>query len=195
MRTTKLFLSLLLLALPASGQAVSITISGPASGPFTSGVGTELVTTSQVVIAVGLDASTTLSGYDLSIAWDPVEVALASASNLLGDMSNFSDPTLEDDPTGSRIAKLSEFSVATAMLFELTFDVLGLTQDGSADVSVFFDPGPNGVALINGLTTVPLDNPDGAGIDLIPEPHTGVLLALGLLGLAVRQRGGKRAGA
>jgi hypothetical protein len=73
-------------------------------------------------------------------------------------------------------------------LFALTFTVLDVVIDGSADITIGFlnDEGFNGVTGI-GDSGEPFDvlpDPDRVSFSVIPEPRTLLLMLCGLLGLA-----------
>jgi hypothetical protein len=165
--------------------ALSLTLAGPTSGTLTSGVGVEAAApSSQLSFTVGLDAATTINGYDVTIAWDASELAFASATPAPG--LAFGPPPNPGQSAGTRVASLSLAGVNTALLFSVTFDVLAGPQDGLADFRVFVDALANGSGIAPG--SLSLANPTGAGIDVIPEPASGALLALGLAALAAARR-------
>lgn len=194
MRTFRLlipFVLALALLIPGAATAVSITIAGPTTGPLTSGTGSENPGgAAQITFTIGLDAQTAIQGYDLTLRWDPAELDLVAAQPLFSDTGSVvpfvSDPFgSTPDPAGLRIASFPQFaSSLTTGLFNVTFDILSRVDDGAPDVSVL-------VALANGPGISPpplaIDNPSGAGIDVVPEPTTALLLAAGLAGLALRR--------
>ncbi len=190
-RTPLLEIVFVIVLLAAPAAAVNITLSGPTSGPVASGVGSEdAAGASQVTFTVAFDTETAITGYDVSVAWDPTEVALVAAQQLFPDTGApgpFFVSPVGGDSAGSRVAAIAGFSpVPTMLLFGLTFDRLGASNaDGAADVRVFLDAPTNGPGLSPGGVT--LGNPLGAGIDLVavhaPEPSTVVLVAAGLAGL------------
>jgi hypothetical protein len=181
------FLVAPLVAAPAA--ALSLTLAGPTSGALSTGVGVEAAAPStQLGFTVGLDAATSINGYDVTIAWDPTELALASATPVAG--LAFGPAPNPGQSAGTRVASLSLPGVLTATLFSLSFDVLATTQDGLADVRVFVDAGANGSGIAPG--SLALANPTGAGIDVIPEPSSQALLGFGLVGLAAARRAVRR---
>ena len=161
-----------LLGLAGTARAVGIAVTPPTSGPG-----------SEITFTIALDASTPINGYDLTITWDSGELAFLSATELSG--LGFDSAPLGVTAAGERVATFELSAVAATALFSVTFDVLPVAlQDGFADFSVF-------VGLANGSGLIPgaIDNPAGVGYDVVPEPHTGSLLALGLIALARRRRG------
>lgn len=159
-----LLAALLCLASPA--RAASISLAPPTSGPG-----------SEITFTVTLDAPAAINGYDVTIAWDALELSFLSATDLSG--LGFDTAPLGTTPSGERVASLELTAVTTTALFSVSFDVLGAVADGADDFTVF-------VGLANGSGLVPgtIDNPGGAGFDVVPEPHSGELLALGLIALA-----------
>jgi hypothetical protein len=150
---------------------VGITLSGP-----TPGAG------SAISFVIALDAETSINGYDLTLAWDPSEVAFLSAVELSG--LGFDNAPAGLDPSGERVATFELLPVQALDLFSVSFDVLpGAQQDGAFDVAVFVGPA-NGSGLIPGA----IANPAGVGFDVVPEPGSGALLSLGLVGLARLRR-------
>ena len=89
------------------------------------------------------------------------------------------------------MASITLFPTSTDLLFTVVFDVLAPLGDGLADVWVFVDADLNGSGIAPG--SLSLANPSGAGIDIVPEPATGGLLAIGigLLAAARRARAGR----
>jgi hypothetical protein len=176
--------------LSASAEAVNITLTGPSVGPLTSGVGTEDVTSlTQITFEVGLSSQTQIQGYDISVAWDASELGLTSAQQLFPDTGAalpFTISPVGGSSSGTRAAVIGFSTLATTGLFRITFDVLGGANDGQPDVRFFVDALANGPGLSG--SGVSVDNPAGAGIDVVPEPGTGVLLAAGLLAIAARRR-------
>jgi hypothetical protein len=178
-----------LAAQPAS--ALSLTLAGPTSGALTTGVGMESAAPStQLSFTIGLDAASTINGYDVTIAWDASELAFASATPVTG--LAFGPAPNAGSSAGTRVAALSLAGVLTSTLFSVTFDVLGNSQDGVADFRVYVDALANGSGISPG--SLSLSNPSGAGIDVIPEPSSHALLALGLGVLAAARRARARVG-
>lgn len=174
-----------------SASALSLTLAGPTSGSLTSGIGAEVAApATQISFAIGLDAAPTINGYDVTIAWDAGELGFLSASPVAG--LAFSPAPNAGLSAGTRVASLSLSGVQTAALFSVSFDVLGNSEDGLADFRVFVDALANGSGIAPG--SLSLANPTGAGIDVIPEPGTHALLALGL-GLVAAARDSRRRGA
>jgi hypothetical protein len=166
--------TLALLSLAEPARAVGIALAPPTSGPG-----------SQITFTVALDAPASINGYDVTISWDALELSFLSAAELSG--LGFVSAPLGTTPAGERVASFELTAVTTTSLFSASFDVLpGALGDGADDFAVFVGPA-NGSGLIPGA----IDNPDGAGFDVVPEPNTGGLLALGLLALA-RLRGARR---
>lgn len=164
-------LTLLLLAEPA--RAVGIALAPPTFGPG-----------SQITFTVALDASTSINGYDVTVAWDAGELSFLSATELSGLGFDVAPPG--SIPAGERVATFELAAVSATDLFAVSFDILpGVLADGAYDFQVFVGPA-NGSGLIPGS----IDNPAGAGFDVVPEPGSGALLALGLLALAWRGKRG-----
>jgi hypothetical protein len=166
-------LAVLLLCLASPAWGAAIALAPPELGPA-----------SEISFTVALDAPTSINGYDVTISWDPVELSFLSAADLSG--LGFDTAPLGLTPAGERVATFALLAVTAADLFSVRFDILpGAFQDGAFDFAVFVGPA-NGSGLIPGA----LDNPGGAGFDVVPEPHSGGLLALGLIALA--RRGARR---
>lgn len=172
-----------------AASALSLTVAGPSSGSLTSGIGVEVAAPdSQLTLAIGLDSAPTLNGYDVTIAWDAGELGFLSATPVAG--LAFSPAPNAGQSAGTRVASLSLSGVLTAALFSVTFTVLGNTQDGLPDFSVYVDALANGSGIAPG--SLSLANPTGAGIDVIPEPGSHALLALGVLLVAAARRARRR---
>jgi len=161
-------LALCVLLLSGSATAVGIALPPPTAGPG-----------SQLTFTVALDASTAINGYDVTIAWDAVELSFLSATELSG--LGFDTAPIGAAPAGERVATFALSGVTATDLFSVSFDVIAPLADGLDDFSVFVAPA-NGSGLIPGA----IDDPAGAGYDVVPEPHSGGLLALGLLALGLR---------
>jgi len=175
----------LVFGLAQEASALSLTLAGPTSGPISSGTASEAsLPGSQLAFAIGLDAATALNGYDVTLAWDPAELALFSASPWAE--LPFSVAPDAGQSAGSRVASITLSPAHTALLFTVTFDVLAASGDGLADVSVFVDPLVNGSGISPG--SLSLANPGGAGIDVVPEPASAALVALGLGLLSATRR-------
>jgi hypothetical protein len=165
------------LAGPAA--AISITLEGPSTGVFTTGLRVASGSAGDTItVTVGLDAAVSLNGYDLTIAWDATELSLLSAADLSGLGLDTAPPGLV--PGGERIATLELLPVVTASLFELSFHVEAVVGDGLADFSLLLLPA-NGSGLSPGGLSI--DNPSLPAL-AIPEPAVAALLLLGLAGLA-----------
>jgi hypothetical protein len=184
------FLALSSIPLAASpAAALSLTLAGPTSGPLTSGVGVEAAAlATQLSFAIGLDAATAINGYDLTIAWDPGELAFLSATPVPG--LAFSPAPNGSQSTGTRAASITLLAVQTDLLFSVSFDVLGNLPDGLVDFEVFVDALTNGSGIAPG--SLSLANLGGAGIDVVPEPASGALLGLGLAAVAAARRARQR---
>jgi hypothetical protein len=189
-------IGLALVALAAPAHAVSITIAGPSTGPLSAGVGTEMASGLTVIsFEVALGQTTAIAAYDLSVAWDPTELSLSSAQQRFPDTSlafPFFVSPVGGNSDGARAGVLGFVPYTTTALFRLTFQVLeaGLVDDGEADVRVFVNALANGPGIYPGTLTI--DNPAGAGIDLVPthapEPTTALLVVGGLTGMALARR-------
>lgn len=173
------FLSLLV---AQSASALSLTLSGPTSGSLLGGTGSESATPgSQITFTVGLDAVTSLNGYDVTIAYDASELSFASASELSG--LGFDAAPAGATPVGERVAAIELQAVSTASLFSILFDVSDVVNDGLPDFRIFVDPPTNG----SGIAPATLSLANGAagiGIEVVPEPESAALLAGGLIALA-----------
>jgi hypothetical protein len=164
-----LLLALFIFSLAGPARAVGIALAPPTFGPG-----------SQITFTVALGASTSINGYDVTIAWDAGELSFLSATELSG--LGFDVAPSGAAPAGERVATFELAAVTATDLFEVSFDILsGALADGAFDFTVFVAPA-NGSGLIPGS----IDNPAGAGFDVVPEPGSGALLALGLLALAWR---------
>jgi hypothetical protein len=172
------FLALCPIPLAASpAAALSLTLAGPGSGPLSSGIGVEAAAlASELSFEIGLDASTAINGYDVTIAWDAGELAFLAATPVPG--LAFSPAPNGGQSGGTRAASITLSAVQTDLLFTVSFEVLGNLADGLADFEVFVDALTNGSGIAPG--SLSLANPGGVGIDVIPEPASGALLALGL---------------
>jgi hypothetical protein len=172
-RGARCLLAFFLFSLAAPARGAGIALAPPALG---SG--------SEITFTVALDAQTAINGYDVTIFWDALELSFLSATDLSG--LGFDTAPLGATPSGERVATFALTAVEATDLFSVSFDVLpGAHGDGLDDFGVFVGEA-NGVGLIPGA----IDNPGGAGFDVVPEPHTGGLLALGLIALA-RRRGAR----
>jgi hypothetical protein len=178
------------LGLGRAASGLSLTLQGAGVGPISSGIGAGIHASDfeppdePLTFLVGLDAQTAINGYDITLAWDPVELSFVNALPVIGlPFSAAPDPSQSG---GTRVAAITLTPRVTDALFVVTFDVLTLTRDGLADVSIFVDPIRNGSGISPG--SLSLANPGGAGIDMIPEPGSGALLALGLGGLGAARR-------
>jgi hypothetical protein len=162
-------LALFLFSHAEPARAVGIALAPPTSGPG-----------SQITFTVALDAPTSINGYDVTISWDAGELSFLSATELSG--LGFDAAPSGSTPAGERVATFELTAVAATHLFAVSFDILpGALADGAYDFQVFVGPA-NGSGLIPGS----IDNPSGAGFDVVPEPNSGALLALGLIALAWR---------
>jgi hypothetical protein len=158
-----------LVSLAGPARAVGITLASPTSGPG-----------SQITFIVALDAASVINGYDVTVAWDAGELSFLSATELSG--LGFDAAPSGATPAGERVAAFELLAVATTDLFSVSFDLLpGVLADGAYDFAVFVGPA-NGSGLIPGS----IDNPTGGGFDVVPEPGSGALMALGLIALAWR---------
>lgn len=150
---------------PARGAGIALDPPTPGPGP-------------EITFTVTLDAPTAINGYDVSIVWDALELSFLAAADLSG--LGFDTAPLGTTPAGERVASFELTAVTATALFSVSFAILpGALGDGADDFAVFVGPA-NGSGLIPGA----IDNPAGAGFDVVPEPHTAALLALGLIALA-----------
>jgi len=157
----------LVLSLAPASWSLSITLSGPTVTDITSGVATEDVTDiTQITFSVGLDAPTDINGYDLTLAWDPFELRLSSATPIWG--FGFTRPPSELEYAGTRVAAILTSVMNASTLFSVTFDVLqaaAFFDDGLPDVEIYVDPIVNGEGISPGSLSI--SNPTGAGIDVV----------------------------
>ncbi len=163
--------ALLLLATPA--RAVDVVLSldvGGCTGAVTGVVECAALDRvgTQVIARWALDVPTGLLGYDFEVRWDPAELSFVSAEQLLPD-TGAAVPFVAapfDPAESSAAAFVIPVPIpppVTELLFEITFDLVSLVDDGEADVDWF----PNGAGLAP--SEVVLDNAAGAGIDLVTE--------------------------
>ena len=168
----------------APAAAVNIAIDGQ-SDPLRS---VSASGASEFTVTIGFEPSTLLLGYDLSVAWDPVEVSLSAAANLANPGSIAFTSPVGGPSTGSRVADTAFAFLPSASLFSLTFTMVNPVQDGLPDIHVFLGP-LNGSGI--SPATLSIENPLGAAIDIgaVPEPGTATLVGFGLLaGSALRRR-------
>jgi len=179
------FTVMVTLGLADGAAGLSITVAGPSSGPLGAGTGSEpAVPGDELTFTVGLDAATSINGYDLTISWDPSELSFSSALELSG--LGFDVAPVGSSPAGERVAAISLTAASSTALFQVTFGVVAVVPDGLSDFAVFVDPQANGSGIAPG--SLSLENPGGAGLDVVPEPDSGILLgsALALLWAARR---------
>ena len=161
--------TLALFSLAEPARAVGIALAPPTLGPG-----------SQITFTVALDAPSSINGYDVTVSWDAGELSFLSATELSG--LGFDAAPSGATPAGERVATFELAAVAATDLFSVSFDILaGVLADGAYDFEVLVGPA-NGSGLIPGS----IDNPTGDGFDVVPEPSSGALLALGLIALAWR---------
>jgi hypothetical protein len=167
------------MALPGMVGAVRLDATATGSGA----VG------SQITYTVSFSPSSAVSGYDLTISWDPNELEFLSSSPIFGGA--FAVAPTSAGYRRSRVANVIPVpaGVPAGNLFSVTFLVKpGFAQDGLAnDFTVHVEPRTNGRGLAGPAGVVlHLDNPRGLafdGLTLIPEPQGMGLAAL--LALAV----------
>ena len=182
-------LGLAFLALPQPASALSLTLSGPTVGPLVGGTGSESAAVgTQVTFTVGLDAAPSVNGYDVTIAWDAIELAFLSASDLSG--LGFDVAPAGTTASGERVAAIALQAVATASLFSVSFDVLAPLGDGLRDFEVLVIPATNGSGIAPGTLSL-ANGAAGVGIDVVPEPGSAALLAGALAALAALRRGAR----
>jgi hypothetical protein len=178
-----------LAALPGPAAALSLDLT--ASGDGTVG--------GQVTFTVAFSPLTSVTGYDLSVAWDPSELELESSSPVFGGF--FAAAPDPNESAGTRAASIlpAPAGIPTTALFTLAFKVLAAPEDGGFDdFFVFVHPVANapGVGSPVGQSLV-IDNPlgfsadvssGGVGIVAVPEPSAAALLAAALSCLAAVRR-------
>jgi hypothetical protein len=113
-----------------------------------------------------LPASTSLNGYDFNLSWDPSELTLLSAQQLIPNASPpntipFVIAPNPADPVGSAAVALSVIAYPTTNLFRATFQAAS-TMHANCIPDVTWTPNGNGLAP----GTVELGNPAGASVDL-----------------------------
>jgi hypothetical protein len=176
---------LLLLAPFASltwaGVAQAVRLDATAAGTATVG--------SQITYTVAVSPATQISGYDLTISWDPKELEFVSATPVFG--SDFAVAPSPSAPQRSRVASVIPVpaGLSTTSLFSATFVVKpGFAQDGIADdFTARVDPIANGRGIAGPAGVIlTIDNPRGVRFDgLVPEPEAAPFAAgLALLLLA-----------
>jgi hypothetical protein len=165
-----------------AAPALNLTLSGPGIGPLTGGTGSLGATPgSSITFTIGLDSAPSLNGYDLTIAYDPLELSFLGASELSG--LGFDAPPSGGSPGGERVAAIALQAVSSAALFSVSFQVTDVASDGLRDFQVYVDSVANGSGIAPG--TLSLDNgSSGVGIDVVPEPASGALLVGALAGFA-----------
>lgn len=191
-----------LLAGPAS--ALSIVVSGPS----------EATAGDTVTFTISLDASTSITGYELFATWDPSELQYLPALDGLGGVTGnltiggffpaFTTPIesqLPIGPTDGRFSFLSPSTFAATDLFQLDFEVL--PGAGVADgLDFFVDLSMGGIAGPAGTGLVDLAQSGGVEVNpgsvvfnyvpvgtTVPEPTTLALFGFGVIGLYVGGRG------
>lgn len=152
---------------------------------------------SEITYTVAFSPVSNVSGYDVTIRWDPNELEFRSASPLFGGFAAAPAPAGHQR---SRVANVipEPAGVAAGNLFRVTFVVQpGFANDGVADdFAVDADPVANGRGIAGPAgVIISLDNPRGVafdGLTRVPESEGAALaagLALALLASARCARG------
>ena len=99
----------------------------------------------------------------------------------------FSNTTIDEDGHWRlSVSGVGDFSGATMVLGDnWEFESINFVATSSSHSLDFLAVADSN--LMNGFSYILID---GIGVQLVPEPSTGLLLALGLIGLATRRRGG-----
>jgi len=138
-----------------------------------------------VVFTVGLDGVVGLNGFDLTLAWDPAELAFLSVA----DQSGLGLDTVPTGatPAGERISGIELMPVSTNALFSVTFELVEILGDGLVDLRVYANLATNGSGISPGGLT--LDNGVAGVTYSVPEPATGMLMMAALtVGLCALRR-------
>lgn len=188
-----------LLSTPGSPDLVPIVAAGDDQGSVAGGAGSSLT------LVVGLDAPLELFGYALEVQIDDAaELILMQATQLacLPDAGGCTPEPFKRHPVvndgRASVFSLDALSIAGDSvvppgLFSLTFQIVGTpVADGIADVRIgLLDAAGNSLTLVDsrGFPLGSAPTPGAVGVDVVPEPATAGLFALGILGLALRRRG------
>ncbi len=160
------------LASPASATNITLDPAGDVSPSLSD----------TITFTVGFSPLVPAQSFDLTVMWDPTELALnvGSTNFIAGNLAISQDP-VDDNPGGDRVAAVL-FGADVGDLFSVDFTVVGITDDDQADFTVFVDTGVNGAGISPGELSI--ENPSGVSAYIVPEPGSLAFLGAGLLGLA-----------
>lgn len=168
----------------APGEQVVLEARVIAEGDRHYGIGVSALAPIDLLLATGYEVCPNGCGTLAPVGLD--NVTLNNASDRAGAGKPYRPV---DGLSGSFFAVSLASTSIDYVLFELTFQVQGV---GSGQVLPYYRAGLGGIADVDlGFLLPPVDGADfssGITLNVIPEPTTGTLLGVGLLGVALGRR-------
>lgn len=150
----------------------------------------------QIVFTVGVQDDgglpVDINGYTLDYLFDASELTFVSAIQLVDFDGGGADPfSILGDCTSGRCTAGNtpgQDALGVLSLFTLTFDVTQILGDGFVDLEVgILNEAFDGISQATGEPVFSV-GVSIANSSVVPEPSTALLVAAGLLGLALRRR-------